>query len=115
VKIWLDAQLSPAIGKWMEEAFDITEAFAVQADSALRATEDLEIFKKAREAKAVVMTKDRDFVDLVERLGPPPQIIWLTCGNTSNQSMRRILTVAFSGAMELLRQGEQLVEISDLE
>lgn len=115
MKIWLDAQLSPAIGKWMEEAFDITEAFAIQADSALRTTKDLEIFQMARKAEAVVMTKDRDFVDLLERLGPPPQVIWLTCGNTSNQSMQRILTVAFPRAMELLRQGEQLVEISDLE
>jgi predicted nuclease of predicted toxin-antitoxin system len=37
------------------------------------------------------MTKDSDFVDLVERLGPPPQIIWLTCGNTSNLRLREIL------------------------
>gem|GEM_PF-3164312 len=26
------------------------------------------------------MTKDSDFVDLVCRLGTPPQIIWLTLG-----------------------------------
>jgi predicted nuclease of predicted toxin-antitoxin system len=115
VKVWLDAQLSPAIAKWMEEAFDISEAFPVQADLAMRATEDFEIFRRAREAEAVVMTKDRDFVDLLERLGPPPQVIWLTCGNTSNQAMRRILTVAFPSALELLRQGEPLVEISDLD
>lgn len=51
MKIWLDAQLSPAIAKWMEEAFDISEAFPVQADSAMRATEDFEIFRRAREAK----------------------------------------------------------------
>jgi hypothetical protein len=29
--MWLDAQLSPAIGAWLEEAFDITEAFAAAA------------------------------------------------------------------------------------
>jgi len=58
------------------------------------------------------MTKDRDFVDLVERLGPPPQVIWVTCGNTSNREMRRILTVTLPSALDLLRTGEPLVEIS---
>jgi predicted nuclease of predicted toxin-antitoxin system len=47
VKIWLDAQLSPAIAKWMEEAFEIEETFAVQLDSDLRAAKDLEIFQIA--------------------------------------------------------------------
>ena len=31
-----------------------------------------------------MITKDRDFVELLGRLGPPPKIIWITCGNTSN-------------------------------
>jgi predicted nuclease of predicted toxin-antitoxin system len=39
-----------------------------------------------------VMTKDSDFVDLVERLGSPPQVIWLTYGNTSNARLRHILS-----------------------
>jgi len=30
VKIWLDAQLSPAIAKWIEEAYEVEEAFSVQ-------------------------------------------------------------------------------------
>lgn len=99
----------------MEETFDISEAFSVQADPSIRATKDLQIFQLAREAGAVVMTKDRDFVDLLERLGPPPPVIWLTCGNTSNRAMRQILDSAFPRAKALLEQGEPLVEISDLE
>ncbi len=41
------------------------------------------------------MTKDSDFVDLVCRLGTPPQIIWLTCGNVTNRNLRRIMAIAF--------------------
>lgn len=41
MKIWLDAQLSPEVARWMEEAFEIEEAFAVQLDAALRAATDL--------------------------------------------------------------------------
>jgi len=42
----------------------------------LREAEDPAIFDKARAAAVVVFTKDEDFVDLAERLGTPPQILW---------------------------------------
>ena len=58
------------------------------------------------------MTKDSDFVDLVCRLGTPPQIIWLTCGNVTNRYLRQILIVTLPDALERLRQGEIIVEIS---
>ncbi len=37
------------------------------------------------------MTKDSDFVLLLDRLGAPPQVIWITCGNTSNARLKEIL------------------------
>lgn len=50
---------------------------------------------------------------MVVRQGAPPQVIWLTCGNTSNASLKSMLTVTLSSALELLRAGEPLVEIGD--
>ncbi len=81
-------------------------------DIGLRDAEDLEIFAAAKAQQAILITKDSDFVDLVERLGSPPQIIWLTCGNTSNAQLREILNKTRIRALELLRSGETLVEIS---
>jgi len=112
VKLWLDAQLSPSLVGWIQRHFDVSEVRSVQSDSELVRARDRLIFDSARDVGAVVMTKDRDFVDLVERLGPPPQVIWVTCGNTSNREMRRILTVTLPSALDLLRTGEPLVEIS---
>lgn len=60
---------------------------------------------------AIVITKDRDFVNLVRRRGTPPRIIWVTCGNTSNREMREILSVTFEKACGLLADGEPVVEI----
>jgi predicted nuclease of predicted toxin-antitoxin system len=60
------------------------------------------------------MSKDADFVRLLESLGPPPQIIWITCGNTSNGNLRNLLIEAFPRAVQMLKAGESLVEISDL-
>jgi len=61
------------------------------------------------------MTKDSDFIDLVNRLGAPPQVIWLTCGNTSNARLRQILKKTLHQAMLLLASGESIVEIKDTE
>ncbi len=115
MKIWLDAQLSPAVASWMEANFDVEEAFAVQADPEFRTLKDHEIFSRARVAGAAVMTKDRDFVEMIERLGPPPAVIWITCGNTSNHNLRRILSEALPRAIKLIESGEPLVEIQDRE
>jgi predicted nuclease of predicted toxin-antitoxin system len=60
------------------------------------------------------MTKDGDFSLLLDRYGPPPQIIWLTCGNTSNTNLKRILTSTLQQALDLLANGEKLVQIGGL-
>ena len=49
---------------------------------------------------------------MVLRLGPPPQVIWLTSGNTSNAALRVTLKSTLPKALELLSKGEPLVEIS---
>ena len=56
--IWLDAQLSPAIAL---------------RDLGLRDATDREIFFEARASDAIVMTKDSDFVRLLEEHGAPPK------------------------------------------
>jgi predicted nuclease of predicted toxin-antitoxin system len=109
ITIWIDAHLSPAIATWITSTFDVT-ALALR-DLELRDAEDPEIFTAARDQSVIFMTKDSDFVDLVERLGTPPQIIWLTCGNTSNVRLKEILISVLPKALEILCSGEKIVEI----
>jgi predicted nuclease of predicted toxin-antitoxin system len=59
------------------------------------------------------MTKDSDFVELLQRHGPPPQIIWLRSGNTSNARLKLLLTQALPAVLPMLEAGEPLVEIGD--
>ena len=68
--IWIDAHLSPAIATWITSTFDGVIAIALR-DLGLRDAEDPEIFEAAKTQGAIFMTKDSDFVDLVDRLGPP--------------------------------------------
>nr|WP_204138054.1 DUF5615 family PIN-like protein [Halomicronema sp. CCY15110] len=64
--IWVDAQLLPAIAAWITDDFEVT-AIALR-DLGLRDTEYPEIFATAKAQKAIVITKGKDFVDLVDRL-----------------------------------------------
>ena len=106
--LWTDAQLSPAIAGWINDNFSV-RAIAVR-DVGLRDAEDIEIFLAAKKADVIVMTKDRDFVDLLDRLKAPPKIIWITCGNTSNNKLKQILTENLSEALNIL-VNDDLVEI----
>ncbi len=109
MKIWIDAQLPPTLAIWLSLTFGL-ETFALR-DLSLRDAQDIEIFEAARTENAVIMTKDSDFIDLVCRLGTPPQILWLTCGNVTNRNLRQLLTTTLPNALEQLRQGEMIVEI----
>lgn len=112
MKLWIDAQLPPTLANWLSDTFSI-EASALR-DLGLRDSKDIEIFEAARTLNAVIMTKDSDFVDLVCRLGTPPQIIWLTCGNVMNHYLHQLLIATLPDALEKLRQGEMIVEISSM-
>ena len=108
--IWIDAQMSPAVAAWISSRFAVN-AVAVR-DLGLRDAGDEKIFADAKRENAVVMTKDGDFVLLLDRLGAPPQVIWVRCGNTSNMRIKEILTDTLPKALELLKAGEELVEIN---
>jgi predicted nuclease of predicted toxin-antitoxin system len=72
VIVWVDAQLSPAVARWLGAEFGV-EAVAVR-DLRLRDAKDSDIFAAARAANAVVLTKDIDFALLLGRFGPPPKV-----------------------------------------
>ena len=107
--LWLDAQISPRLCSWIAQRFAV-EAVHVR-DLGLREAEDPQIFERARTAGVVVLTKDQDFVELVRRLGTPPQVLWLTCGNMPNARLKAVLLGTLRDALDLLHQGEAFVEI----
>ena len=107
--VWVDAQLSPRTAHWIAANFPI--AAAPLRDLGLRDASDKDIFAAARLANAIVLTKDSDFVRLLEQHGSPPKVLWLTCGNTSETVLQQILSRHLSAALTLFANGEELVEI----
>lgn len=107
--IWLDAQLPPKLAEWIKREI-ATEALAVR-DLGLRNANDRTIFDAARDANAILISKDSDFIEMVLRNGPPPKLIWLTCGNLSNSALQALLQSKLRDAISVLERGDSIVEI----
>ena len=107
--IWVDNHLSPSLARWIGEEFH--EPCIQVRDLGMALAQDRDIFSAARDQARVFITKDSDFVELVTRLGPPPGIILLACGNTFTANMRGLLRVQLATALQLIAGGEPLVEI----
>jgi predicted nuclease of predicted toxin-antitoxin system len=109
MELWLDIHLSPTIGAWITRQYSVPAV--MMRDLGFAAAEDDQLYIAARRPGVVIVTKDADFLGLLERLGPPPQILLLRCGNTSNQRLREIFSATLGQALDLLGAGEPLVEL----
>ena len=108
---WIDAQLPPQLAQWLSVRFGV-EAVPLR-ELGMRDAPDRVIFRAARDSGAVVVSKDVDFVDLIQVNGTPPQLLWVTCGNVSNRRLHEVFEKAFPQALLLLREGRPVIEIAD--
>lgn len=65
--IWVDAQLSPRLARWITANFPLTAQ--PLRDLGLREAEDDDIFAAARSADVILLKKDSDFIRLLEKHG----------------------------------------------
>ena len=81
-------------------------------DAGLLGAADPAIFAAARAGGTdVVVTKDDDFVRLLDQHGPPPQVVWVTYGNLRNPALRQRFLPVWPQVAALLAAGEPLVEV----
>lgn len=112
ILVWVDAHLSPIIAKWLRDDFGLS-ANSLKFHGLRDADEEI-IFFAAREANAIILTKDIDLKILQNRHGQPPKIIRLTIGNTSNIIVRNALAINLNFILDyLVVQDKPYLEITD--
>ncbi len=109
--IWLDAQLSPVLANWIRATFQV-QCFPIR-DLCPLTMPDEALFLKARGMADVVITKDLDLVNILQRLGPPPRILWLRMGNATNARLKEVFGKRLASALRMIEEGEPLVELTD--
>ncbi len=112
IELWLDMQLSPALAKWIQLTFGIRAISSY--DLFVNNEKDEVIFLKAKnQTNVILISKDHDFLDIMERLQPPPKLIWLTMGNCSNNQMQKIMEKTLVPALsELINTPTTIIEIT---
>lgn len=113
MKIWLNANLSPVLAAWISKNFDV--ACYALVNLKLRDEDDETVFKKARDAKAILITRDFDFVDLVLKRGAPPKVLLISVGNCSNAHLKKLFKNKLQEALSAFAGGEDIVELTDEE
>lgn len=110
-QVWIDMQLPPALAEWWTQQFGMSAVHF--ATLGFERTPDEVAFESARQQNAIIVTKDVDFATLVQRLGAPPRVIWLRCGNTSVAALKLQLEQVIPSALQLIESGESLIEIAE--
>lgn len=90
---------------WFEvRGFVAEHVFAALGGSA----EDRAIITYVRRVGAVLVSKDRDFLELVP---PPPQLLHVVVGNATNSRLRAVFEAQFDACHAQLLQGDAIVEM----
>lgn len=107
--IWLDNHLSPGFARWITERTG--RRCVVVSEVGLSSATDAAIYTAARDQADIFVTKDRDFLGLAKRRGPPPAIIRLAIGNTSTRHLVECLADKLPDALKRVAMGESIVEL----
>jgi predicted nuclease of predicted toxin-antitoxin system len=89
VKFLVDAQLPPRLIGWLV-AHGHEARHVVDLPDGLRMP-DAEIWRLAAADGAIVVSKDKDFLDLAAVRGTPPVVFLLGVGNASTQTLLQLL------------------------
>jgi predicted nuclease of predicted toxin-antitoxin system len=106
MRFLIDAQLPPALCRWLEARGH--EADHV-ASIGLIASTDAEIAAHIESTGGILISKDEDF--LVLRLPDRFALLWLRCGNATNAALAQWLDQRWERVEQLLADGERLIEL----
>jgi predicted nuclease of predicted toxin-antitoxin system len=108
MRFLIDEQLPPGLARWLRTVGHHAEHVR---DIGLGGSGDRRLWDHAKASRAVLVTKDQDFVDARTLDADGPAILWVRLGNTRS----RILLATFERAMPAivarLEQGEGIVHL----
>ena len=105
MRFLVDAQLPPALARWLVERGHDAEHVA---DLGMTGASDAMIAAHAEACGAVLVSKDEDFLAL--RLPDRFVFLWLRCGNATNRALFVWLAPRWPEVERLLTEGERFIE-----
>jgi predicted nuclease of predicted toxin-antitoxin system len=108
VRFLVDAQLPPALARWLVDEGHEAEHVA---DCGLAEASDRAIWRYALDAGAVILTKAQDF-SVRKTLEPAgPVVVWIRLGNTRRQALLQWFEAMLPHVVSTINRGDGFIEI----
>jgi predicted nuclease of predicted toxin-antitoxin system len=105
----IDEQLPPALGRLLKDAgHDAVHIYNIDLGGA----SDERIWSEALARKAILITKDADFIVRQQIRGGGPPILWIRLGNTSPTELWAMIEPALEEFVKAFASGEMLIEVA---
>src|SRR5258708_35341577 len=83
MRLLFDQNLSFRLPRLLADAFPESKQIRLLG---MEEAEDRAIWEYAKANDFILVSQDADFADMATLFGPPPQVIWLRCGNQPTQA-----------------------------
>ncbi len=107
MRFLVDAQLPPALARWLAAKGHEAEHVA---DRRLQAAPDAAIWDYALQAGAAIVTKDEDFAQRKGLTENGPAVVWIRLPNTRRRELLSWFETALPDILSALERGETLIE-----
>ena len=107
MRFLVDAQLPPALARWLAAEGRHTEHVA---DHQMAAASDAVIWDFALRSGAAIITKDEDFAQRRVLSGTGPAVVWVRLPNTRRRELLAWFEAALPQVLSALERGETLIE-----
>ncbi len=108
MRFLVDTQLPAGLARWLRgrghQAEHVLEIGLAQSSDTL-------VWRYAQEHGAVIVTKDGDFADWVQRGRAGPSVVWLRIGNSSKRELLLWLDPLLPILVQKLEQNDRLIEL----
>ncbi|MCY7396605.1 MAG: DUF5615 family PIN-like protein [Nocardioides sp.] len=108
MRFLVDAQLPPALVRLLREhghtAEHVTEIGPADAS-------DRDIWRYALEHQSVIVTKDKDFADMVATGREAPAVVWVRTGDTRRAALLAWFEPLIGQIVEMVSSGDLLIEL----
>lgn len=108
MRFLVDAQLPPALARFLAAAGQAEHV----SELGLERSSDREIWSKATALGSVIVNKDEDFVTLRAFQPSGPAVVWVRLGNTTRDTLIKVMSSALPAIIVALQRGETVVEVA---
>ena len=108
MRFLVDAQLPPALAKWIADKGYSASAVREQG---LRNSDDGSIANFAAAGDWVVVTKDEDIVERALGQKDGTRVVWLRIGNSTNHALFAWLEPLWPEVVRQLQAGQRVIEV----